>query len=261
MPTPTVPILYKYLPRKRLDVLVSGLIRFSPVADLNDPFESRPLVTANRQSAVRRARQEGHDDRTVAEMVKSFSAYVEQHGTQVLWDSVNEEFGILSLTATATQPVMWGQYADSYRGYVIGFDASHPWLAPNPSGSDVTDRPRAVVYQLERPRVTIAASEDYDAEQFVVGSVLTKNEAWSFEQEFRVVKDVRGAIAPVEPAAVTNLFAVPPDAVHEVIVGPRMADEDRKRIVDVISSGRYPQAQLKQLIIDEATYALRVTPR
>ena len=251
-------ILYKYLPPSRVDVLEHGRIRFSPVAELNDPFESRPRVRPNRGYVEHRARAEGRSEEDVQRVVARFTAFVEKGGTDTLWQAINAEFGILSLSADPLHPVMWGQYADSYRGYVLGLDAHHPWLAPEPDDDDLTSRPRSVIYQLQRPVVEIGGiSNEAEAEAFRAGTILTKHEAWAFEKEYRIAKDARVAIPTVEAAGVTNLFPLPNDVVLEIIVGSQMSTDDEAAIGELLAQGRYPNAGLKKLVMDDDSYELR----
>lgn len=250
-------VLYKYLPSVRVDVLRTGRIRFSPVEDLNDPFESLPRVRVNRESAERSVHASGFRGEKALEAVKSFAAYAESTGPTTLWKMVNDEFGILSLTADPLHPVMWGQYAEGYRGYVLGLDAKHRWLAPVPTGHDMVSRPQPVTYQAERPSVELGAtSEQVDLEAFHKGLFLTKHEAWAFEQEFRVGRDVRGAIRPAQAEGVTNLFPLPPEIVVEVLMGPRMNPQVAAELEAMLRSGRFPKARLKRVVLDTDNYLL-----
>ena len=45
-------MLYKYLPPERIDVLENLKIRFSPLKSLNDPYESRPLLSVPNQNEI-----------------------------------------------------------------------------------------------------------------------------------------------------------------------------------------------------------------
>ena len=53
--------VYKYVGLDRVDVLTNGLIRFTQVAALNDPFESRPNLNDLKQQFRNRAERYAKD--------------------------------------------------------------------------------------------------------------------------------------------------------------------------------------------------------
>jgi hypothetical protein len=95
------------------------------------------------------------------------------------------------------------------------------------------------------------------AEAFRRGAILTKHVAWAFEQEFRIAKDVRGAL-PADSSGVDNMFRLPEDAVAEIILGPRMGAVCVEAIERLLSSGRYAGAHLRRLTISRTTYNLEI---
>ena len=249
-------ILYKYLPQSRLDVLVDGRIRFSPPRDLNDPFESRPLVRANRSSAMRRAQLELDGDLT--SRVAEFEAFAVEHGPQAVWDAVNETLGILSLSTNPTQPVMWGHYADSYRGFLVGFDAVHPWLAGPENSDDLLEQVRPVNYTLKRPRVEVGSRDDIDLRAFALGTVLTKHKAWSFEDEWRAVRMRAGSLPPGNCEGVSHLFEIPAETVLEIVMGPRMETTNQQILHKMVADGSYPSALVRRLVLAKDTFDLTI---
>src|ERR1035438_8493458 len=42
-----------------------------------------------------------------------------------IYEALNRNVGILSLTEVPDDPVMWAHYADSHRGILVGFDEKH----------------------------------------------------------------------------------------------------------------------------------------
>ena len=92
------PILYKYFPPQRIDVLADLELRFSRPSDFNDRFDSHYVAAAD------------HNRRGV-------SRYRFKQG-----------IGILCLTERADDHLMWVHYADGHAGFVIGFDTTNPFF-------------------------------------------------------------------------------------------------------------------------------------
>ena len=78
--------------------------------------------------------------------------------------------GCLSLSATATNVLMWSHYAQNHEGYVIGFDADHEYFGESVS---------PVIYSSVRP-------PHNPFEHRHSGAIFyTKSADWSYEQEYR----------------------------------------------------------------------------
>lgn len=258
---PTPEILYKYVPPDLLrKVLADARIRFSPLADLNDVFEGRPRVTVDRPSVERRLASEGYRGEEQQRRADGFVRYAEREGTDILYKMTNREYGFLCLSANPLHHAMWGQYAGSYRGFVVGFRSVHRFISPNPDRDDISDRPLPVEYLGERPTVKIAALDDPSLhDQFRRGAVLTKSTDWEFEREYRLARDVREADEPRE-GEVSNLFGFPEDVVAEVILGSRFSGENRGVIAALIAEGRYPQTEFFDLVVPADSYQLARGP-
>src|SRR5262249_23664427 len=95
----------------------------------------------------------------------------------------------LSLSEEALNTTMWSHYADSHRGFVIGFDEKHPYFAARNEFEfglqKVTYANRRYMLDLQR-----AANDDDQAfiDDFVRNVILTKSDAWAYEKEWRLVR-------------------------------------------------------------------------
>ena len=88
---PVPPVLYKYYPPERIDVLGRSILRFSPPTLFNDAFDCVHNIPD--KSRYRR-----------------------------LMDRV--DLGILCLTEDPDNHLMWVQYAAQHKGFVVGFNTS-----------------------------------------------------------------------------------------------------------------------------------------
>src|SRR5271154_115746 len=104
---------YKYVMPERVDILENLRIRFTQVSALNDPFESFPAVRLP-------------DGQPKGELFGE-SARIEafQSRIRLITDST---FGILSLSKTPDNVLMWSHYAKSHCGFVIEFDSTHEYF-------------------------------------------------------------------------------------------------------------------------------------
>jgi hypothetical protein len=129
-------MLFKYLSSDRTDVIENLKIRFSPFKSLNDPYEAFfPInVTDEVNTAVADVwNQLPEQDKTfekrrsyeqnLATMKKSAELILNSEvAGENLLNTLGEDFGILSLSHSYTNLLMWAHYASYNTGYVIGFD-------------------------------------------------------------------------------------------------------------------------------------------
>jgi hypothetical protein len=106
---PLPPILYKYCPPERIDIISKQQIRFSPPSDFNDAFDSwLPAPEIRTNAGQRRAKLDRAKQRS--------------------------QLGILCLTEEADNHLMWVNYARDHTGFVIGFGTSSPFFQVGGSG-------------------------------------------------------------------------------------------------------------------------------
>ena len=116
--TPPPPILYKYCPPERVDILESLHVRFSPPTEFNDAFDTYHLI----------AKTEGIPGLKL------------RLGRALL----RSRLGVLCLTERPDNHNMWVNYARNHTGFVIGFDANSPFFHED---RDL----RKVIYQASPP--------------------------------------------------------------------------------------------------------------
>lgn len=259
-------MLYKYLAPDRVDVLRNCMVRYTQSGAFNDPFEVKPYVSKLSEESDAYAQfdekmpevlreeynklprdlkaqvpfgvflklaQEQLGENTKAlfyQMVESATPMVRQ-----LVDDFNKLIGIFSLTEKSDNLLMWAHYASSYEGYVIGFDASHPYFHQQKTYSDEFGHLRKVEYRQTRPSLPLI-------EMTGVDNFLVKSTQWSYEQEWRILRPLQDADKIIEsPGFPIHLFKIPPTAFMEVILGCRMKEEKREEIITTVKSLQYFQ--------------------
>src|SRR6266849_2373668 len=177
--------LFKYVPMGRVDILVRQRVRYTQPGAFNDPFEMPAFLeramevasfrqkVANQLPIKMRATYERLPLEQKAKMpFKTFATLAETQFPQLLAGAaefislvtpilrqkireLDQMVGILSLTETPDNLLMWSHYADQHRGIVLEFDEHHPILNRRKSSNDEFGHLRKVVYSDIRPIVTL----------------------------------------------------------------------------------------------------------
>jgi hypothetical protein len=221
--------LYKYVPAARIDILQNARVRFTPPAVFNDPFEMLPVLLrayfASEAHKLDDAPRDFARDKRRAEGIRG-------------------AIGVLSLTEKPCNLLMWSHYADQHRGFVIEFDASHPFFQPRGSPRDEFHHVRRVEYTRQRPSTPI--------ESFVgPRTLLTKSVEWRYEREWRMLARVPHRAGEV------HLVALPPSCITGIILGARMPEETRDELCALVTSDpRYAHVTVRDAVLDPQEFKL-----
>jgi len=276
--------LYKYLSPDRADVLANRMMRFTQPGALNDPFEFKPhiagLATESQfedilkntlPSEVNKIHQklspeekQKHPLESLANLasrglesqlpeihqaVASLASVINKR----LGDEIENRIGLLSLTETPDNLLMWSHYAQSHTGFVVGFNGSHRWFNDRRGPKDEFMHARQVLYSRRRPDRPLA-------EQDGTSMFLTKSDHWSYEREWRVLRPLENASKTIDadPFGI-HLFEFPSDAVTDVIVGSRIDDATRSEIAALIGPGsELPHANFREATPDSKIFGLNL---
>lgn len=252
-------ILYKYACPARVDVLRERRIRFTNPTAFNDPFECRPYFRSVLEPGVL---DEVCDLRDPVSNLRDEAATrrFKETMTGILESSESRDWAqrgksqnlvLLSLAERPDNLLMWAHYAQQHEGFVFGFDIEHPSLANRKDG--VRRYVSNVTYARERPART--ALIDLSVEQFLA----TKNNDWTYEQEWRLFDGVVNADATSADGRVL-LFNVSPAAVRQVIIGCRAATSTEDAVREVLNQADYEHVRLERVVPDEKEYRLNLQP-
>ena len=144
--------------------------------------------------------------------------------------------GVYSLSATNKHILMWSHYADDHKGVCLEFSLG--------SAPALRDRATKVTYKEELPCMSF-----FDPK--LPGVLMTtKSDAWSYEQEWRIVFP--------EPEG-PGLKSIPDGALSGVILGCRMSEADRKRIMCWVNLREEPLAVYRAQMKDRE-FGLDIVP-
>lgn len=274
--------LFKYLHPDRTDVLKNAKIRYSSPSTLNDPFEVKPFLTGiapnkelesglnlylpdylikeyeklprelRRKISLEKFKQAANN-----QMPKIHEYMYEAQQEilpviQIKMEKVFDEmFGILCLTESPKNLLMWAHYADSHQGFVIEFHSDHPYFNRRLTSEDDFRCLKKVIYSQNRPNIDL--SEIKNIEPF-----LTKGEEWSYETEWRIMDNLEKASEVIgEGVNAVHLFNFPKSIIKTVIFGCKMSETKKLEIKEILSSSiEYANVKCEQTQIDKSKYAL-----
>lgn len=272
--------LFKYFHPDRTDVLKSASIRFSPPSALNDPFELKPHVSAIGppefyRSAFDEVVTESHEQlpaearknipiclfhdlvgtrTSVGDLAQLFESFLPAVERGVF--AAFEKLGILCLTESPDNLLMWAHYADAHRGFVVEFDPESPFFNKKKAPGDELRHLRKVSYSADRPSVVLTRLEDFSP-------YLTKGIDWEYEKEWRMI-DVLSAAQKKQPighgTGIAHLFDYPRAAVLSVVFGCRMTEEKRTEIHRILDeNSEFNHVKRMRAEIDPSQYRVRLS--
>ena len=158
--------IYKYSPA-RDDFFDNYLIRATTRGALNDPFEVS-LTNDFLDSAYLNKKS---NKRLTEEILRETGA--RQYRNQ----------GIISLTETRDNLLMWSHYAEEHKGYVIEFNSDHDFFNKTYVGGSESDPSRSgrltrVLYRKERLKVF---------NKLKLEPYFHKSDEWAYEKEHRLI--------------------------------------------------------------------------
>lgn len=270
--------LFKYVHPQRVDVLENKKICFSTSHQLNDPFELKPHVRdiATQESynssikievekrrveyskLPRNSRRQMTFDKFSAKVSslthKQLTADVKlrmaEKAQEIFDKELARNIGILSLTESPDNLLMWAHYADSHQGFVIEFDPQSSFFTQRRSDADELGYLREVKYSDIRHSLILEKIEDFSP-------FLTKGDIWKSEREWRMMLPID--MCDKELSCGHHLFSFPATAIKSIIIGSRTNDLTKKKIKEAISRDNdFSHIKLMTANIDPEHYRINI---
>jgi hypothetical protein len=245
---PVPPILYKYLPPRRLAVLRNCSVVFSHRSAFDDDHELSPdyarfgteqqiwelviLHEINLADVVRPARPALSVDRLVKLIANHPGLQKRAIDSAKRSMKSPDLFGVFCLTEAADCERMWNEYADDCRGFAVGFDttcaAFKKLKVPGRFGRVTSsDEPVGTFLSL--------ATEDIGA----AAVFFRKRMPYSFEREWRSVR----AFSRLTRGPDDRYFAdLDPECVREILIRPTCAVQQELR--ELLQTDRFRHVRL-----------------
>jgi hypothetical protein len=248
-------MLFKYLDPERIDVLINNSIRITQPIFFNDIFETSPLVEGGLGENFSATNNISLDIENITELYKKYQLYDKFQSSKIVMGNSNDplvmaqlieselnnhkynlkrSFGILSLSDTCDNILMWSHYAKNHEGFVIGF--KNTGFDLNSINGREFLMPQKVVYQNELPILNLEKMinkiMDYDESIKWFG---TKSSHWSYENEWRLIMGLSSyetVKINAEPLPI-HLLQFDPDLIDSVILGVNMDRKIEDKIIEI----------------------------
>lgn len=228
------------------ELVLDQRLYFAKPADLNDPFEFRPVVDVSatqdqKKKYIKRLvgnlhGEKGRTERRLIEKKMGSASYEESLAAS--YRMTMDKVGVFSMSAESSDLLMWPHYADNHAGICVCID----FLALVQGGHV----PMPVTYSHERP---VAYPMFDEPREMLNKAALTKGLPWAYEQEWRLILNRRGGevVQFVSPI------------VSAVILGARIGAQDRADVLSWVRASKRPM-KVYESRFHERDYAIEVQP-
>ena len=101
-------------------------------------------------------------------------------GAAAGFETLKDNYRVLALSESCLSPVMWSHYADNRSGICLGFRKGNPFDNDNSSAFKTAEK---VKYVSNRNEFSS------DTKQAIENDLYYKNSDWSYEREWRIIKE------------------------------------------------------------------------
>ena len=265
-------------------MLQNCLVRYSPLGAFNDPFEGQPEVTSlttetgardSLNAILPQETRSAYDqlpaearamlsyelwEQLLAQQMKAKERELIQAMVgltpmvrSLMTRKFDELIDALCLSEVPDSLLMWSHYGASHAGFVLAFDARHPYFHEEKGPEDEFRHLRRVLYREARPSATLVGLDGVDF-------FLVKSGHWSYEREWRILRPLQKAevVYPSEPFGV-HLFPFPPGALKAVILGARMTAETAEAVAASIrANSLLGHVRVQRARPDSSHFLLRI---
>jgi hypothetical protein len=214
---PNVRVFYKYQPFRSytISTLADQKMYLAKREQLNDPFD--PFLSALAAVADHLGEPLGRDEDS-------------DHNLRIFSNT-----RIFCVSEHRDNQLLWAHYADSYRGFCIGYAV---YLVPNP-------RVLHPVQYADRIPKNIWKSGSLSPQELLEWMLLTKTTPWSYEREWRFLMAGEVDLWP-------TMFPV-----VEVIFGPGMPIEQRNALIEATRATK-PEIRMAQPMVRNGRFKLEI---
>jgi hypothetical protein len=228
-----LPPIYKY---RTINAFTEAIftrreLYFAPPSTFNDPFDcgfhilcggshNQQIFTSGAFQTIRQRHPDWplEDVFDAAEQVGS--AIAKDHLDKAnaifqekLSNDTDQRVGILALSETHDDILMWSHYAECHKGICIGFSTQHD--------GEFFSRAQRVIYGDEYPHLDLREVVVNEQLRATAPWMLKKSSNWAYEREWRVLDfDAEPGVRQFPAACLTK-----------VILGCRMVDEDKSSVL------------------------------
>lgn len=267
--------LYKYraLNQNGLKILINQEVYFSKPEQLNDPLDYQLPLMRIIQSAI-----DGEIDPNLKEVLSfltelkamNYDTRKEENHIEKIENGL-KDMGVLSLSRTPEDPLLWAHYANEHRGFCIGFgikELSNHFKSQDIHGDDVVYKKnlaplKDALIKTGKELLSYMKSQNIKCvkdlnkkqiEYFYVPLIWKlgfycfrmKSEAWDYEEEFRFISNTPGVVS------------IPSTIIKEIIFGLKMDEDDKKTIKNIFASKKNNDVRYKEVVYSDDSFKFKV---
>lgn len=243
-----VKVLYKYrgYSDRSLEIIANRQVYFATWEQLNDPFDCRIDIARSLETACIEAK--ARDSPAVRATLEKFCNLGDFYSNA---QADVAKAGIFSLAKSPVSAPMWAHYGSNHKGFCLGFRLSEKFTKHDKDEGIIgvahvdycNDNPFTELFHEFAAKVSRGTGDEEnlnatwaDFWQSIYSAGLTsKNEAWKYEEEARVLKK-EGGLVSFEP----------PELV-EVVFGMDMPPSARETIMSLLESSEWGHVRLKEI--------------
>jgi len=144
-------------------------------------------------------------------------------------------FGILSLSKSIDNELMWAHYCESYNGFAIGFDSTHNWFDRKISPNDRIRQLVNVNYVTDFVKFDGYDPDNEEQSQRFMSDIFhTKSSKWEYENEIRMILPLDRVENFINSDVYLEPF--PPEMIKEIIFGLRAQDSLIELVHNILSN-------------------------
>lgn len=249
-------------PERIARIFTEGTLYFSKARDFNDPWDCRPFFNKtglddadeyektirwflNRDRRAKSALSPEELSRREQELRanRRLLEYLIDQMSLGIESAIQRQYRVFCLSTHPDSTLMWAHYSDSCKGVCLEFDVKNELFCCA----------LPVEYLGCYPLFTLGAEGDYED----IRPLLTKADAWQYENEFRLVATEYPAVFDGVPTTRDGYLPFPKEALKAIIIGPLMPSSERDLIRSLVeASGWDVEVKLASLVPDR--YSLEI---
>jgi len=184
-------VLYKYYSELPISYFDEPNLKISPPETLNDPFES--TIPYNLKILTPKDTKDIHELGLTKNGKPRDSGILVELINDIEYHDMLKSIGVISLSETPRNLLMWAHYANNHRGFCIGYDSN---LLNEESSLDerlpISTRPVKIMYDNCRFDFANTSFDMNSAYHEKLKSILyhvltTKSDEWIYEKECRMI--------------------------------------------------------------------------
>lgn len=241
MSTPSHLYKYQRVTQYSLLSLANGTVWLSSPASFNDPFDC--AINLDRKKLMESVAHAVHlitqsdvvEDPLTMPSQENETAYTQlRNGLR----SEMQKIGVLCLSETPNEILMWSHYAEYHKGFCIEYHIDDV--------SPLKSMARPVRYTDVYPSLSLKNLPGDAEENFIDVCVYTKAKQWSYEREWRAIMHIG-----------EKLYRAPAP-ISAIIFGARMPDAHKRDIYEILRPT--PGIEFKEAFLLEDFFGLDFRP-